>query len=115
MPASRSAKEDGPYRATINGAEGTSWLILGYHVEITACQLDMTEMGNAGISQISRHGQRIGIRALHLSAAISSPPGALPIIKPATQRPEHLERKIELHQTVDFAVQLLVEEAYTLG
>ena len=37
------------------------------------------------------------------------------MIDAPTQPPEHPERKIELDQTVDFAVQLLVEEAHTLG
>lgn len=37
------------------------------------------------------------------------------MIDPPTQPPEHPERKTELDQTVDFAVQLLVEEAHTVG
>lgn len=37
------------------------------------------------------------------------------MIDPPTQPPEHPERKVELDQTVDFVVQLLVEEAHTLG
>lgn len=37
------------------------------------------------------------------------------MIDPPTQPPEHPERKTELDQAVDFAVQLLVEEAYTVG
>ena len=37
------------------------------------------------------------------------------MIDAPTKPPEHPERKLELEQTVDFAVQLLVEEAHTVG
>ncbi|NKL34987.1 hypothetical protein GFL49_14470 [Rhizobium leguminosarum bv. viciae] len=37
------------------------------------------------------------------------------MIDPLTARPETPERKIELDQTVDFAIQLLVEEAHLVG
>jgi hypothetical protein len=37
------------------------------------------------------------------------------MIDPPTEKPDSLERKVELEQTVDYAVQLLLEEAHTLG
>lgn len=37
------------------------------------------------------------------------------MIDPPTARPETPERKVELDQTVDFAIQLLVEEAHLVG
>ncbi|NNU40769.1 hypothetical protein G9X64_30660 [Rhizobium sophorae] len=37
------------------------------------------------------------------------------MIDPLTARPETPERKVELDQTVDFAIQLLVEEAHLVG
>ncbi len=37
------------------------------------------------------------------------------MIDPPTQESGSLERKVELDQTVDFAVQVLLEEAHTLG
>ena len=37
------------------------------------------------------------------------------MIDPPTQPPERPERKIELDQTVDFALPLFVEEAHTVG
>ncbi len=37
------------------------------------------------------------------------------MIDPPTQKPGSAERKTELDQTVDYAVQMLVEEAHTLG
>lgn len=37
------------------------------------------------------------------------------MIDPPTKPPEDPERKVELDQTVDFAIQLLVEEARTIG
>ena len=37
------------------------------------------------------------------------------IIDPPTEKPDTPERKVELEQTVDYAVQLLLEEAHTLG
>ncbi|KQS75191.1 hypothetical protein ASG25_20750 [Rhizobium sp. Leaf384] len=37
------------------------------------------------------------------------------MIDPPTAKPDSPERKVELEQTVDFAVQLLLEEAHTLG
>jgi len=37
------------------------------------------------------------------------------MIEPPTQQPGNPERKIELSQTVDYAVQLLVEEAHLVG
>ncbi len=37
------------------------------------------------------------------------------MIDPPTQKPGTDERKTELDQTVDYAVQLLTEEAHTLG
>lgn len=37
------------------------------------------------------------------------------MIDPPTKQADHPERKLELDQTVDFAVQLLVEEAHTVG
>ncbi|MBW6425570.1 hypothetical protein KX729_29620 [Rhizobium sp. XQZ8] len=37
------------------------------------------------------------------------------MIDPPTCNPESPERKVELDQTVDYAVQLLVEEAHLVG
>jgi hypothetical protein len=37
------------------------------------------------------------------------------MIDPPTAKPDSPERKVELDQTVDYAVQLLLEEAHTLG
>jgi hypothetical protein len=37
------------------------------------------------------------------------------MIDPPTAKPDSPERKVELEQTVDYAVQLLLEEAHTLG
>ncbi len=37
------------------------------------------------------------------------------MIDPPTQNPGNPERKVELEQTVDYAVQLLVEEAHLVG
>jgi hypothetical protein len=37
------------------------------------------------------------------------------MIDPPTAHPESPERKVELDQTVDFAIQLLVEEGHLLG
>jgi hypothetical protein len=37
------------------------------------------------------------------------------MIDPPTKPPEDPERKVELCQTVDFAIRLLVEEAHTIG
>jgi len=37
------------------------------------------------------------------------------VIDPPSSSPESPERKIELDQTVDYAVQLLVEEAHLVG
>ena len=37
------------------------------------------------------------------------------MIEPPTAQPGTPERKVELDQTVDFAVQLLVEEAHLVG
>ena len=37
------------------------------------------------------------------------------MIDPPSSSPESPERKIELDQTVDYAVQLLVEEAHLVG
>ncbi|TDK31243.1 hypothetical protein E2F50_20060 [Rhizobium deserti] len=37
------------------------------------------------------------------------------MIDPPTGKPDSPERKVELEQTVDYAVQLLLEEAHTLG
>ncbi len=40
---------------------------------------------------------------------------AKPMIDPPNQPPGTLERKVELDQTVDYALQVLVEEACLLG
>lgn len=37
------------------------------------------------------------------------------MIDPPTKQPGNPERKVELDQTVDYAVQLLVEEAHLVG
>jgi hypothetical protein len=37
------------------------------------------------------------------------------MIDPPTAHPESPERKVELDQTVDFAIQLLVEEPHLVG
>ena len=37
------------------------------------------------------------------------------MIDPPTEAAGSMERKVELDQTVDYAVQLLLEEAHTLG
>lgn len=37
------------------------------------------------------------------------------MIDPPTQKPGTPERKTDLDQTVDYAIQMLVEEAHTLG
>jgi hypothetical protein len=37
------------------------------------------------------------------------------MIDPPTAHPESPERKVELDQTVDFAIQLLVEEGHLVG
>ncbi len=37
------------------------------------------------------------------------------MIDPPTSHPETSERKVELDQTVDFAIQLLVEDGHLLG
>jgi hypothetical protein len=37
------------------------------------------------------------------------------MIDPPTAQPEAPERKVELYQAVDFAIQLLVEEAHLVG
>ena len=53
------------------------------------------------------------------TACLLSPLGSLlkvvPMIDPPSQQPGQPERKVELDQTVDFAVQLLVEEAHLVG
>ncbi len=37
------------------------------------------------------------------------------MIDPPTAEPESVRRKVELDQTVDYAIQLLTEEAHALG
>jgi hypothetical protein len=37
------------------------------------------------------------------------------MIDPPTAQPESPERNVELYQTVDFAIQLLVEEGHLVG
>jgi len=53
------------------------------------------------------------------TACLLVPLGSLlkvvPMIDPPSQQPGQPERKVELDQTVDFAVQLLVEEAHLVG
>jgi hypothetical protein len=71
-------------------------------------------------------GERIGFSDFSMratkrqSSILTCPPRSHPteesaMIDPPTKSPEDPERKPELDQTVDFAIQLLVEEAHIIG
>ncbi|MDW5312963.1 hypothetical protein [Rhizobium sp. PL01] len=87
---------------------------MGLLPEIAPCQSDATEKVNASVFPISRAGNETPVEHLNLSAAISTAKESA-MIDPPTTPPEDPKRKVELDQTVDFAIQLLVEEAHTIG
>ncbi len=79
-----------------------------------ACQSDVTGKVNTGIFPISFCGQRNGSRASHPSARVLNHFYER-CCDPPSQQPVNPDRKVHLYQTVDYAVQLLVEEAHLVG
>ncbi len=81
-----------------------------------ACQPDVMGIVNTGIFPVFPvANETAGERQNHRTAPLSALVKAMPMIDPPSQQPGHPERKVELDQTADYVVQLLVEEAHLIG
>lgn len=70
--------------------------------------------GRSGFSDFSLRATKRQASTQSVRRVLVQPTGKA-MIDPPTAKPDSPERKVKLEQTVDYAVQLLLEEARTLG